>query len=173
MYRKKTKLNDLHSDGLDEIDEIELRNTILYHKHEYKRKLELGKAVHKIVINDEVDEDELLPEHKEALDLYLKKSVETFPDNIEFKPWQLSILEEVEIPTKRKIIWVVGKSCGEGKTWLQNYIEYKYGDRRVVSGITHALTKHPLITTDIFLCNFTKSVNTLTEINYDMLEGFL
>ena len=78
MYRKKTKLNDLHSDGLDEIDEIELRNTILYHKHEYKRKLELGKAVHKIVINDEVDEDELLPEHKEALDLYLKKCVETF-----------------------------------------------------------------------------------------------
>ena len=78
MYRKKPRLNDMNSDGMDEspsdeIDEIELRNTILYHKHEYKRKLELGKAVHKIVINDEVDEDELLPEHKEALDLYIRK----------------------------------------------------------------------------------------------------
>ena len=104
----------------------------------------------------------------------------SFPDNTEFKPWQISILEEVEIPTKRKIIWVLGKSCGEGKTWLQNYIEYKYGDRRVVSGIslqtksgiiTHALTKHPLATADIFLFNIGKSVDTLTEINYDMLEG--
>ena len=31
--------------------------------------------------------------------------------------------------------------------------------------------KHPLPTADIFLFNITKSVNTLTEINYDMLEG--
>ena len=106
--------------------------------------------------------------------------MESFPDNIEFKPWQLSILEEVEIPTKRKIIWVLGKSCGEGKTWLQNYIEYKYGDRRVVSGISlqtksghiaHALTKHPLATADIFLFNVPKSVDTSTEINYEMLES--
>ena len=80
---KKRKVNDLNSEGMDE---IELRNTILYHKHEYKRKLELGKAVHKIVINDEVDEDELLPEHKEALDLHLKKSMETIPNNIELNP---------------------------------------------------------------------------------------
>ena len=53
--------------------------------------------------------------------------INSFPENIEFKPWQLSILEEVEIPTERKMIWVVGKSCGDGKTWLQNYIKYKYG----------------------------------------------
>jgi len=60
---------------------------------------------------------------------------------------------------------MVGKSCGEGKTWLQNYVRYKYDDRRVVSGIslqtksgniTHALTKHPLITADIFLFNIGK-----------------
>ena len=61
---------------------------VLYYNHEYKRKLELGKALHKIVINDEVDEDELLAEHKEALDLHLKKSMETIPNNIEFKPLQ-------------------------------------------------------------------------------------
>ena len=94
MYKPK----DTHPDVLDEspgneIDKIELRNTILYHKHEYKRKLELGKAVHKIVINDEVDEDELLPEHKEALDLHLKKSMETIPNNIELKPWQRKYIQ--------------------------------------------------------------------------------
>ena len=47
---------------------------------------------------------------KEALNLYMKTSVKTFPENIEFKPCQISILEEVEIPTERKLIWVVGKS---------------------------------------------------------------
>ena len=141
---------------------------------------QICKSILEDVINDEVDEDSLIPEHKEAFDLYLKKSVDSFPENVEFKPWQLSILEEVEIPTKRKIIWVVGKSCGEGKTWLQNYIEYKYGNRRVVSGISlqtksghiaHALTKHPLATADIFLFNIPKSVDTSTEINYEMLES--
>ena len=103
--------------------------------------------------------------------------MDSFPDNIEFKPWQISILEEVEIPTEKKVIWVVGKSCSE---WLQNYIRYMYGERRVVSGIslqtkggniTHALTKHPLATADIFLFNIGKSVDTLSEINYNKLEG--
>ena len=70
----------------DEIDKNEMENTVLHYNHEHKRKLELGKAVHKIVINDEVDEDELLPEHKEALDLHLKKSMETIPNNIELNP---------------------------------------------------------------------------------------
>ena len=37
--------------------------------------------------------------------------------------------------------------------------------------IAHALTKHPLITADIFLFNIGKSVDTLSEIDYDMLEG--
>ena len=146
---------------------MKLKNNNLYDNHEYEQKLELGKAIHEIVINDEVDLDSLTPEYKEALVLYMKKSVKLFPENIEFKPWQLSILEEVEIPTERKIIWVVGKSCGEGKTWLQNYIKYKYGDRIVVSGIslqtksgniTHTLTKHPLTlaTADIFFSTLEK-----------------
>ena len=106
MYKRK--VNDLNSDGMDEspsdeIDEIELRNTILYYNHEYKRKLELGKAVRKIVIIDEVDEDELLPEHKEALDLHLKKSMETIPNNIELKPWQRKYIQPHDFR------WVVGK----------------------------------------------------------------
>ena len=148
--------------------------------NEYTKKRKLGSQVSKLIHKNGYHPDSLTPEYKEALDPQLKKRMESFPENIEFKPWQLSILEEVDIPTKRKIIWVVGKSCGEGKTWLQNYIRYKYEDRRVMSGIslqtksgniTHALTKHPLSTADIFLFNIGKSVDTLTEINYDMLEG--
>ena len=37
--------------------------------------------------------------------------------------------------------------------------------------IAHALTKHPLATADIFLFNVPKSVDTSTEINYEMLES--
>ena len=37
--------------------------------------------------------------------------------------------------------------------------------------ITHALTKHPLATANIFLFNVDKNVDTFTEINYEMLEG--
>ena len=80
--------------------------------------LELGNK-----INHGVRQQSLRSEYKEALDFYMNDSVNSFSENIEFKPWQISILEEVEIPTERKIIWVVGKSCGEGKTWLQNYYQ--------------------------------------------------
>ena len=109
-----------------------MENTILYYNHEYEKKLELGKAIHEIVIKRGVRQQSLRPERKEALDLYMKESVKLFPENIELKPWQISVLEEVEIPTERKIIWVVNK----GNTWLQNYNSYKYGDRRLVKGIS-------------------------------------
>ena len=65
--------------------------------NEHKQKLELEEAVHEIIRNDEVDLDSLRPEYKEALDLHLKKSVKLFPQNIEFKPWQISILEELSL----------------------------------------------------------------------------
>ena len=79
MYRKKPKVNELHSDGLDElhkpltvgVDKMKLRNTLLNDNHEYEQKLELGKAIHKFVINDGVPRQSLRPEYKEALDLYL------------------------------------------------------------------------------------------------------
>ena len=94
MYRKKPKVNDLHSDGLDElhkpltvgVDKIKLRSTLLNDnheyeqkleheykqklEHEYEQKLELGKAIHEIINNHEVYLNSLRPEYKEALDLY-------------------------------------------------------------------------------------------------------
>ena len=58
---------------------MKLKNTILHYNHEYKQKLELGKAIYEIISNDEIDLDSLIPEYKEALDLYMKKSVKLFP----------------------------------------------------------------------------------------------
>ena len=86
---------------------MELENSIVNDDHEYEQKFELRKAIHEIVIKRGVCQQSLRPERKEALDLYMKESVKLFPENIELKPWQISVLEEVEIPTERKIIWVV------------------------------------------------------------------
>ena len=95
---------------------MKLKNTILHYNHEYKQKLELGKAIYEIITNDdEIDLDSLIPEHKEALDLYMKKSVESFPANSELKPWQNELMKYIE-PHDRDIIWVVGKDGNEGNT---------------------------------------------------------
>ena len=61
---------------------------------------------------------------KEALDLYMTNAHDMELDDVELKPWQKELLEQITKPTDRKIIWVVGKSCGEGKTWFQKYIKY-------------------------------------------------
>ena len=187
IFVEKHEVNAKHpvvlddsSGTYDDIDDKDLEKILAYDDYEYKKKCKLGAKVEKLITKNGYHQESLRSEYKEALDLHLKKCVKSFPENLVFKPWQISLLEEVKIPTERKIIWAVGKSCGEGKTWLQNYIKYKYGDRRVVKGIslqtksghiTHALTKHPLATADIFLFNIAKCVDTFTEINYEMLEG--
>ena len=92
MYSEKPEYP--HSDGLDElhkplnvgVDKMKLKNTILYDNHEYEQKLELGKAIHEIVINHEVLQHSLRPEYKEVLDLYMKESVKSFPKKI----WNLN-----------------------------------------------------------------------------------
>ena len=69
-YRKKPKLNDLHSDGLDDsqepltvgVDKMELKNNIVNDDHEYEQKFELGKAIHEIVIRRGVRQQSLRPE---------------------------------------------------------------------------------------------------------------
>ena len=51
---KKPKVNDLHSDKLDDshkpltvgVDKMELENSIVNEDHEYEQKFELGKAIH-------------------------------------------------------------------------------------------------------------------------------
>ena len=98
-----------------------MKNTILDYNHEYEQIL--GSQEAKLIKKTGYHEESLRSEYKETLDLYMKTSVKSFPENIEFKPWQLSILEEVEIPTERKIIRVLAESGAEEKTLLQNYIE--------------------------------------------------
>ena len=153
-----------------------MRKHLIKVGNEYQEKLELVKDIYEMLGEGVVSYQALTRDMKEAVNLYIENQAD-FRDvgNVELKPWQNELMKYIE-PHDREIIWVVGKSGAEGKTWLQNYIKYKYGNKRVVSGVSlltksgnHALPV--LATGDICFFNIPKSVNTLTEINYEMLES--
>ena len=101
-------------------------------------------------------------------------------ETVVLKPWQMELMKHIDNPSDRKILWVQGEKCGEGKTWFQKYVQSLLGRRRVVAGginihsnsasIAHALSKRPLATTDIFLFNIGKARNREQEVNYSFIE---
>ena len=159
--------------------EIEaLRKTLIEQTEEYKDKIALGADIYKILNEGKVDEGTLAKDLKDALDLYMKQGEDLNCTDAVLKPWQIELMKEVNKPTDRHIIWVIGKKGNEGKTWFQKYIKSIFGARRVLSGINlmaktssicHALAKYPLATTDIFLFNIARSNNKFEEINYKLL----
>merc|ERR1711894_484375 len=112
-----------------------LKKCLIKYKQEYEEKITLGENVYMILGEGEVLEQALPKEMKEALDIYMKQAQELHHNNVELKPWQKELLESMDHPTQRQIIWIVGKSCGEGKSWFQKYVKSIYGTRKVVSGI--------------------------------------
>ena len=163
----------------DQILKDGLEKYLLEKTEEFKELIEKGKEVYGILGKGEVPEKALPKDMKEALDLYVMQG-ETFNNkDVELKPWQAKLLEEIKNPTDRHIIWIVGKVCGEGKTWFQKYLKSWFGTRRVVHGINikantpsicHVLSKQSLATADIFLFNLGKSKKKSDEGNYEVLE---
>ena len=156
-----------------------LKKCLIKYKQEYEEKITLGENVYMILGEGEGSEDSLPKEMKEALDIYMKQAQELHHNNVELKPWQKELLEYMDHPTQRQIIWIVGKSCGEGKSWFQKYVKSIYGTRKVVSGINlraktpsicHVLSKQPLSTADIFLFNIGKAKKKTDAVNYEVLE---
>ena len=163
--------NQVLKDGLEKY--------LLEKTEEFKELIEKGKEVYEILGKGEALEKALPKDMKEALDLYVMQG-ETFNNkDVELKPWQAKLLEEIKNPTDRHIIWVVGKACGEGKTWFQKYLKSWFGTKRVVYGINikantpsicHVLSKQSLATADIFLFNIGKSKRSNDQVNYEVLE---
>ena len=162
------------------IDEKALERSALKINKEYEEKIELGKALYKILNKGVVQEESFPPEWQKALDLYLKQGHQIDPETVVLKPWQMELMKHIDNPSDRKILWVQGEKCGEGKTWFQKYVQSLLGRRRVVAGginihcnspsIAHALSKRPLATTDIFLFNIGKAQNIEKEVNYSFIE---
>ena len=157
-----------------------LEKAALEMHEEYQQKIALGAALYKILGKGVVTEESFPNDWKEALDLYMKQGHEIDCENVVLKAWQTELLKWINNPTDRHVLWVVGKACGEGKTFFQKYVRSLFGRRRVVAGginikcnsasICHALTKRPLSTTDIFLFNIGKSKKKFEDVNYELLE---
>ena len=169
-----------NKDAQTTIDEKALEIAALKINKECEEKVELGKALYKILNKGVVQEESFPPEWQKALDLYLKQGHQIDHETVVLKPWQMELMKHIDNPSDRKILWVQGEKCGEGKTWFQKYVQSLLGRRRVVAGginihsnsasIAHALSKRPLATTDIFLFNIGKARNREQEVNYSFIE---
>jgi hypothetical protein len=91
--------------------------------------IELGKCISECLNDDpEIIEESLPEEDKHALSLYQRSRSTIDTNTITLKPWQSKVLSFIDLPTHREVIWIVGKKGNEGKTFLQNYIRYYFGD---------------------------------------------
>jgi len=159
------------------LDEEELLKKMLKGDREYKEKMEMGKKMYQFVKEYDIDEKSISKEMREPLEIYKEQKQTVDVENVILKSWQESLLNYMK-PSDREIIWVQGRYCGEGKTWFQDYVESKYGYKRVVAGmdiklkkssICHVLRKRRLATTDIFLFDVGKA-KTFDTVNYEVLE---
>ena len=156
-----------------------LKEFVIEKEKEFQKKIVLGKELYKLLGEGLVSLEALPKDMQKAVDLYMTQSNTVNHTDADLKSWQKELIELINTPTDREIIWIVGKSCGEGKTWIQKYIKSMFGIRRVACGISikattpnicHALSKHPLSTTDVFLFNVGKSKNKYDAVNYEVLE---
>ena len=157
-----------------------LKMEILENNEIYNEKIQLGQSIHKVLMETNAKEESLSQQHKEALDLYQRKRLcFSSDDKIKLFNWQKgSLLEFVNQPTDREVVWVKGARGNEGKTWFQNYVQSLLGTERVVQlnlknsvgNIMQILRKLPLSTIDTFLFNDARSGQNEMRC-YEILEN--
>ena len=169
--------NETSNDNAGDNKEV-LRKNLIKDGVGHEEKFNLGSKIYQILGEDNIKQDSLRPVYKEALDLFIKQKQYIDQENMILRPWQEDLMKHIEKATYREVIWVKGVNGCEGKSWFQEYVEYKFGWNRVVNGmdiktknssICHALGKRPLTTTDIFLFNVGKA-KTFEGVNYEVLE---
>ena len=133
-HEKKTCSIDVLTEKIEynsTIDNVALKNSITREYNEYNRKLELGREIKQIVQELNAPTACLSKDKKEALELFENRGQVKEIKAVEWRPWQRDMLEYVNSPTQRRIIWIVGKKGNEGKTFFQDQIEEQYGLHRV------------------------------------------
>ena len=162
----------------DALRPISIEKELMDDDRVYTRKIEHGKIIASVLEKGNAREDSLSKNNREVLKLYRKQVSMRNVCNIELRPWQQQLNDNVSSPSDREIIWVIGQKGNEGKTWFQEYLETFYGYARVVrldlkmksANVLHVLTKRPLSTTDIFLFNVPRA-STHESCNYSILES--
>ena len=160
------------------LDMVALRNRLRNNSNEYMRKLELGRGIKEIVLKLNASTAGLSKEYAEALELFEKHEQVKDVKPVEWRPWQKGLLEYLDNPTDRRIIWVVGGKGNEGKTFFVDKIEEKYGEHRVCEIGLDVPTWYIFedkegdvdVAQDILLFDISKSVD-MQRINYGLLEN--
>ena len=153
----------------------EILKRICDNQNLFEEKIRLGEQIHRILLDGDVEPMSLPKSDREALELYESYNTDVQTTST-LRPWQKTLLEMLDTPTEREIIWVVGEVGGEGKTWFQKYIEQYSGTRRVFRSsisngpsLLHTLSKRMLACIDIFLINVPKSFG-VGFVPYNVLE---
>ena len=81
------------------IDDFALENKIMNDANEYRRKLELGRKVKEIALKNDIPAASLSKDNKEALELFENHGQEKEIEAVEWRPWQMDILEFVNMPS--------------------------------------------------------------------------
>ena len=102
------------------VDIAALKNKIVRGANEYQQKLELGRKIKQIVHELHVPTASLDKEEMEALELFENRGHVKEIKAVGWRPWQNEILQYVNNPTQRRVIWVVGEKGNEGKTFFQD-----------------------------------------------------
>ena len=148
----------------------------------YDDNIALGEQIASIITKEKAKEESLSYKNKYCLDLYRKNMRLIAVQDQVLKKWQIELMKhftgEID-PSNREVVWVVGTQGNEGKSWFQSYVESYFGYHRVsrfdiknrAHDILHALSRRPLISTDIFLFNVPRSNDSITECSYSVMEA--
>ena len=145
----------------------------------YLEKIERGEGIANIINKGTIREGSLSRERKEALYLYRKEQQLCDLSEADLRSWQQQALQFIKTPTERDIIWIIGKTGNEGKSWFQEYVESCFGFNRVMTidfrikhaNVCNVLKKRPLSSIDIFLFNDARSVPGEDLSCYRILEN--
>ena len=91
-----------NKDAQTTIDEKALEIAALKMNKKYEEKVEMGKALYKILNKGVVQEESFPPEWQKALDLYLKQGHQIDPETVVLKPWQMELMKHIDNPSHCK-----------------------------------------------------------------------
>ena len=110
-------------DTADVLNPISVEKQLMDDDLIYTRKIERGKIITGILERGSVQEDSLSKDNREVLKIYRKQMSRRNLSNVELRPWQQQLMDNISTPSDREVIWITGKKGNEGKTWFQEYIE--------------------------------------------------
>ena len=75
-----------------------------------------GEIITNILEKGNAREDSLSKNNRELLQLYRKQMSIRNLSNVELRPWQQQLMDNISTPSDREVIWIIGKKGNEGKT---------------------------------------------------------